>query len=147
MPAYAARVVLCRSSWLLACWLVALTLACRRCRYLVISSQYRAGLNFTPEVMNGARKTVQRLDKVGGLQRAPLAARSMLLRSHGGSMLPRAGAVQGASIAAGREHGAAKGVVSLPASGAPTCSMWTRRVAASQWTNWCARASPISRPA
>ena len=30
----------------------------------MISSQYRAGLNFTPDVMQGARKTVQRLDKV-----------------------------------------------------------------------------------
>jgi len=38
----------------------------RAFRYLVLSSQYRAGLNFTPDVMTGAKKTVQRLDKWRG---------------------------------------------------------------------------------
>lgn len=35
----------------------------RAFRYLVISAQYRAGLNFTPDVLKSARKTVSRLDK------------------------------------------------------------------------------------
>ncbi|EKX32351.1 hypothetical protein GUITHDRAFT_82387 [Guillardia theta CCMP2712] len=36
---------------------------CRAFRYLVVSSQYRAALNFAPDVLQGARNTLKRLDK------------------------------------------------------------------------------------
>lgn len=43
-------------------------------RYLVVTSQYRTPLNFTPEVLSGARNTVRRLDKVLAALRAAAAA-------------------------------------------------------------------------